>query len=138
LAPDPAPSSSKKKKKQKKKMTKMVWSCSTWDLLVRLDAPDWNERLRLPERFARDTLRDMPCGARLHHPGGRRHWHFTAEGPALGVLVLALGYRSFVEENGLCRGYSLRLCYRGEANFSVSIWDNSGLRVDVPSFLLDW
>jgi hypothetical protein len=116
LAPDPAPSSSKKKKKMK-----MVWSRGTWDLLVRIDAPDCNERLRLPERFARETLRDMPCSARLHHPRGRRHWHFTGEGPALGVLVMALGWRSFVEENGLCHGYSLRLRYHGEGNFSVSV-----------------
>jgi hypothetical protein len=115
----------------------MVGSRSTWDLLVRLDAPDWNRRLHLPERFAHETLREMSCGARLHHPGGRRHWHVVAEGPAIGVLVLVLGWRSFVEENGLCRGYSLRLCYRGEGDFSVSVWDSSGLRVAIPSFLLD-
>jgi hypothetical protein len=61
LAPDPTPSRSKREKPV------MAGSCSTWDLLVRPDASDWNERLRLPERFARETLRDMPCGARLHH-----------------------------------------------------------------------
>jgi hypothetical protein len=115
----------------------MVGSQSTWDLLVRLAAPDWDRRLRLPERFALETLREMPCGARLHHPGGQRHWHVIAEGPAKGVLVLALGRGSFVEKNGLCRGYSLRLCYRGEGDFSVSVWDSSGLRVAIHSFLLD-
>ena len=51
--------------------------------------------------------------------------------------MLALGWRSFVEENSLCRGYSLRLCYRGEGDFSVSVWDSSGLRIAIPSFLLD-
>jgi hypothetical protein len=133
LGPDASPSSSKNKKKN----PEMDWSRSTWDLLVKLDAPDWNERLRLPERFTRETLRDMPCCTRLHHPEGWRHWYVAAEGPALGVLVLALGWRSFVEENGLDRGYSLRFCYHGEGSFSLSIWDDSGLRVEVPSFLLD-
>jgi hypothetical protein len=42
LAPDPAPSCSKREKPE------MVGSRSTWDLLVRLDAPDRNRRLRLP------------------------------------------------------------------------------------------
>jgi hypothetical protein len=115
----------------------MVGSLRSWYLFVMLDAPDWNRRLRLPERFARETLREMPCGVTLCHTGGRCHWHVAAEGPAIGVLVLALGWRSFVEENGLCRGYSLRLCYRGEGDFSLSVWDSSGLRIAIPSFPLD-
>jgi uncharacterized membrane protein len=52
--------------------------------------------------------------------------------------VLALGGRSFVEKNGLCRGYSMRLCYHSGGDFSVGVWNCSGLHVAIPSFLLDW
>jgi hypothetical protein len=116
----------------------MVGSLGSWDLLVMLDAPDWNRRLCLPERFTRETLREMTCGARLRHTGCQRHWYVTAEAPVIGVLVLALGCRSFVEENGLCHGYSLGLYYRGEGDFSVSVWDNSILCVVIPCFQLYW
>jgi hypothetical protein len=106
------------------------------DLLVVLDASDWVDRLRLPASSARECAGEMPGGVALYHTGGSRYWNVNAEHRGPDVLILTIGWRHFVIENALLRGTRLRLRYRGNGNFWVSVWDLDGFRVTTAPRLL--
>jgi hypothetical protein len=106
------------------------------DLLIVLDASDWVNKLRLPATFARKCTGEMPGGVALYHTNGVRYWNVNTERRGHDDLLLTVGWRHFVVENALLCGSRLRLRYRGNGNFWVSVWDRNGRRVTVAPQLL--
>jgi hypothetical protein len=71
----------------------------------------------------------MSGGVAMYHTGGRQFWNVNTERRGPDVLVFTIGWRHFVIENALLLGTRLRLRYRDNGNFWVSVWDLDGYRI---------
>jgi hypothetical protein len=106
------------------------------DFISILSAPDWKERLSLPEHSGLGSVDILPLLVILSHAKGGRGWCLEVEISSSGSMSFTTDWDRFIHDNGLLYGNILRFCFLGDGRFLVYVWNNLWCRVTMPPGLM--